>query len=740
MNDKPVIPAAERSRGQRAALLANIWMPSLNLIMMGPIMMLFANDVLGFDPKTIGTVVGLLPLLIVLRFPLLGFVRRLGLKRTLFYTDCAYFAAVLLLVVLPVDWLTVSTFLCVIMLYKTASVIGPVTVWQPLLRDITTNRDRGRFFARMRFVFSIVTLSMSAGVSLLIGEEIARSEYNILLLISLLGIVNRLYWARYIPEYDHQADREQRQKPLWDIIKSSALLKRPVLVVMLMTITGMPLFVVYLRQVLHVPTNAVSAFVFMSTLGSVASMMLWGRIADAIGFKPMLTGLLIMGICISPLLLLVAPIEADVISWQALSGSDVVSLTVLAGFGFMAGAMNAGTGIASTSIQHAHTNNHYVVEEMAVFSVAVNACQSLGFFAAGYVIQSWAMPDGSQTIIEGGLYWDWARFYIICILNLAAVGALVLLRRMPNLRPHFGLSDFFQSMFAQPLRTMYRGRFLFDENERMRVNTARMLAQNQNPLSIDPLLSMLDDPSYDVRCEAITALARSESPTAAERLMEILSDKERRQLWDRVAWALGELQWQDAGPLLQQYLQDQDLAYRIRAMCARALGKIEDNTAVPLMVQILEQEHESLHFRSSCCCALLHLHAVEYAPLLLREINALRDRYDRYELLALACECMNIDARWLVTAKPQLTTYDMLDRAIQFRSRHWQKRHADAIDLFRNRDLSGLRSMLNERLYQAEGSEQQMLLAVQQWLSTADSWGPNVTLLAAWLIYNSSGH
>ena len=111
MSQGPSISAAERSRGQKSALIANIWMPNFNLIMMGPIMMLFANDVLGFNARTISTIIGLAPLLVIFRFPLLRSIKRVGLKRTLFFTDCFYLISVLLLIFLPLEWLNVTVFL-----------------------------------------------------------------------------------------------------------------------------------------------------------------------------------------------------------------------------------------------------------------------------------------------------------------------------------------------------------------------------------------------------------------------------------------------------------------------------------------------------------------------------------------------------------------------------------------------------------------------------------------------------
>ncbi|NRA37032.1 MAG: MFS transporter [Planctomycetes bacterium] len=743
--EQQIIPAADRHRGQKAVLCANIWMPSFNLIMMGPIMMLFANDVLKFQAVTIASIIGFAPLLIILRFPFLKLIRRVGLKRSIFFTDCVYLLTVVILMLLPLEYLGFTTFMLLILLYKMAQVMGPMTVWQPLLRDITTNKDRGRFFANMRFTFSVVTLAVSAAMTFLIGDEISRAEYNILLMISVFGIANRMYWIRRIPEQQHETADIKESKSLIDIVKESQLLRRPLFIVMLTTLAAMPMFIVYLRQCLYVPTNVVSAFIFMGALGTVVSMILWGRIADAIGFKPMLIGLIILTVLLSPALLLITPMDAETFTWLHMNNAEMVSISVLMLYSFIGGAMAAGSGIAATSIQHAHTKSRYALEEMAVFSVLVVAAQSASAFISGWVIESWTLGDNIHVIFDDALQWDWTKLYIIVIANACNIAALILLLKLPNIRPHFGLSDFFHSMFAQPLRTMYRGRFRYDDDERLRINTARLLAQNQNPIAIDPLLELLDDPSYDVRCEAITALARSQSPMAGERFIELLEDPERRQLWDRIAWALGELKWTDAGTILQQRVQDEDLAFRIRAMSARALGKMEDVSAAPILAALLENERESLHFRSSCCCALFHLKAHQYADILFNEINLLRDRYDRYEVLALACECLELESLWLISAKAHMTTYDMLDRDIQFRSRGWQLQHKQIIELFHTKEHLRVAETFEKRLNgvtedagSAEGLSSEtifMLRALTQCIAGADRWGPNLTLACAWLLH-----
>lgn len=739
MSEQAVLSLAQRQQGQRAALLSNIWIPSLQLIMMGPIMMLFASDVLQLKASSIAAIIGFAPLLVILRFPLLPLIRRFGLRRTLVCTDASYLFIIAALMFLPLEYLSFGVLLLCLMMYKVAQVLGPTTVWQPLMRDITTNKDRGRFFARMRFCFTVVTLLVSAAMTFMIGDSISRGEYNVLLGISFFGVLNRMFWSSRIPERDYADSEQKRRKSLWSIAKESRLLRRPLLVVALLTLSNVPVFVVYLRQCLGVPANMVSAFMFMGTLGSVLSMILWGRIADAIGFKPMLIGLIIMTCCLAPSLLLVAPIEDAQASWATISDADLLSYGVLLLNGLIGGAMAAGTGIASTSIQHAHTRSHYSLEEMAVFSVLVLACQSISTFIAGYVIESWVKPSGSQALMGGTFQWDWMKVYIIVIGNGLSLLALVMLIKLQNIRPHFGLSDFFTSMVAQPIRTMFRGRYMYHEDERMRVSTARLLGHNTNPLAVDPLLELVDDPSYDVRCEAINALARTASPTAAERLMELLQDNERRQLWDRVAWALGELEWEPAGPILQQYLEDADLAYRIRAMCARALGKIGDQSAKVSLARLLEDERQSFHFRSSCCCALLHLRAVEYGSLIFNEINSMRDRHDRYEILALTCECLDLEPRWLVSGKASMTTYDMLWHAVQLRSATWQAQRDDVIQAFLQKDFQTIAGRFRQAIQQLEqpGPEHVMLEALAAFECAEQRWGPNSNLATAWLLYNA---
>ena len=117
---------------------------------------------------------------------------------------------------------------------------------------------------------------------------------------------------------------------------------------------------------------------------------------------------------------------------------------------------------------------------------------------------------------------------------------------------------------------------------------ARSLGDSPNPLNIAPLAELLQDPSFEVKTEAIRSLARARSEFAGRKLMEILEDDERRYLWDHTAWALGELGNAPAVALLIERLKPTS-PVRARAMAARALGKIGYRQAIDSILQTLNE-------------------------------------------------------------------------------------------------------------------------------------------------------
>jgi hypothetical protein len=194
------LTAAQRALGQRSALLANLFMGCSQFIVQGVMMMLYANDVLGFTPMRIATVLAIVPLLALVRLAFLENIRRIGMVRVLGVTATARLACVLLLIVIPAAHLTFPLFLAILVGYAATQHIGAGAVWQPLLRDITTDDDRGRFFARMRFCFTSVSALITALIPLFVGAHITEWQFKALLMVSAVGLINNVFWVRRIPE------------------------------------------------------------------------------------------------------------------------------------------------------------------------------------------------------------------------------------------------------------------------------------------------------------------------------------------------------------------------------------------------------------------------------------------------------------------------------------------------------------------------------------------------------------
>ena len=204
----PVLTAGERLRGQRYALLANLLAGS-QFIMQGVIMMLYANDVLGFTPRRISYILAAAPLVALLRLAFLGHVRAIGKIRVLTVTAVLRLVSVLLMLVIPAAWLNFPLFLGILLLFSLSAHLGAGVVWQPLIRDITTLEDRGRFFARMRFCFTMVSALVSMVIPLIVGEQITELQFKGLLLVVVAGVVNNLFWVRRIPEVRHPPEAQR---------------------------------------------------------------------------------------------------------------------------------------------------------------------------------------------------------------------------------------------------------------------------------------------------------------------------------------------------------------------------------------------------------------------------------------------------------------------------------------------------------------------------------------------------
>ncbi len=178
-------------------------------------------------------------------------------------------------------------------------------------------------------------------------------------------------------------------------------------------------------------------------------------------------------------------------------------------------------------------------------------------------------------------------------------------------------------------------RFHWARDEEDTVAVTERMGTIRSRLAVDELLESLADPRFNVRFEAILAMARM---PADERLIgglvKVLQGK-TPALSVLAAWALGRMGDEQAHTALHAALNTS--AYRsVQAHSARSLGTLGDHSAVPVLLARLNGEEDE-GLQVAYASALGKLGAVEATGELLALLDRCEDEITRLEVaLALA--------------------------------------------------------------------------------------------------------
>lgn len=709
------------------------------MVVSGQYMILYANDVLSYSPQQIALIFSLAPFASVFRLPMIPWIERIGLTVSLQIARAGQIVIILALILIPAHVLSFPLLAGLILIFVLFRELGLGTVWGPLMRHITTNEDRGGFFARMRASFTMVNLSLSAGVALLIGQKMEATQYKIILAVTILGSLNSIFWARRIPEppkrgEDGHQGVDHSLKGLWQLFKTSPLFRIPLLVTLTVSLAELPIAIVYFREALHVPANLMGAQIFCVTLGQVLSLLLWGKISDSLGFRPMLAGLLWLTLGMSLLIWFIPVFPVDLQSSAETFQEYLPGITALMLYGFGNGVLLAGLGIATTAVNHYHVNAKNSLAALNLFALIQLLFQATVMLVIGVLLQKVVIPQAVSADYHTGITFDWFKAFrggLVPFVMLLSIPAVL---KLPNLKPWIGVGDFFAVFRYNPFRSMLGGRRIYDEDENQRIQFARSLGENNNPLNLSILGDLLKDPSFEVKVETIRSLSRTGSDFAGEKLLELLNDPEWRGLWNHAAWGLGELKYKEAVDALINHLGDTSPA-RVRGMAARALGKIQDERAIQPLLETLENEKEYPHIISACSWALLQFEAPESTEVAFLSIIKLRQREERYELLSILSRMMGISDRWILVSDSRTSAWQCLNAYLETFSNKWRQERATLIQAFNQSDKGAIQKALEEALAQAPADtlKPQRSLAIA--LRQTEQWTPVTVLAAAWLLF-----
>jgi hypothetical protein len=402
-------------------------------------------------------------------------------------------------------------------------------------------------------------------------------------------------------------------------------------------------------------------------------------------------------------------------------------LIILSWLAFVGGFTGAGIGLAFTSIEHSSTSGSNPTLEMNLFRVGNLLMTSLFTMLMGLVVEH-SITTGSQKLWRDVLWVDTHRNYQGFMGMIVPLMIYFLAKNLKNTRESVGLNDFFSTFSPISFRHFYASRVIHHESDTHRSQTARWLGARATPSSVDTLIHLLKDPSYDVKLETIRSLGYSRSAKAGKILLSMLDDPNARSLADQICWALGKLAYKEGISSVIGHCHHR-YPPRIRAMACRSLGMMSDRRAIPVLVNILNKESESQHLLASACGALLKLEWRDDPELIFDTLVSIRTRDDRYEVLELISVWLGLPSRWILNSSSEDSTWTALKFEIDQKNMAWQSKYQKTIDIFLERDLD----QLKEHFF-SETSSAVVSQGLSRSLTKLEEWEPLAVVACAFLL------
>ncbi|MCL4834660.1 MAG: HEAT repeat domain-containing protein [Caldilineaceae bacterium] len=591
----------------------------------GSVFVLFL-DHLGLSKTEIGFVLALTPLAALIAPFVAPYTARIGYKRAFVLYYGGRKAVTVLLLLTPVIlsayggraafWFVAG----VAALFSLSRAVEE-TAYFPWLQEFVPNSVRGKYSATSN-IFTAFTGFVSVWIAgLVIGNTSGLNGFMLLFAAGIVAGFVSVWACTFIPGGAPNPAEATGERNLWAALQDPDF-RRYLLGLALITLGTVPLasfLPLYLQDLVGLDASAV-VFIQMGTLlGTLSSSYGWGWAADRYGSKPvMLTGAVLL--------------VAQPLLWWLLPRQMAWSLYPALGMAFLQGVANLGWGIGAARLLFVTI----VPPEKKMDYMA------LYFFWAGIVSGGSQLLGGRVLDITQSIAGQWGPLVldpytpIFLVSLLMPLGSILLLRAI-RADSSFSTSQF-AGLFLRGNPFLAVGslvRFHWARDEEDTVAVTERMGTIRSRLAVDELLESLADPRFNVRFEAILAMARM---PADERLIgglvKVLQGK-TPALSVLAAWALGRMGDEQAHTALHAALNTS--AYRsVQAHSARSLGTLGDHSAVPVLLARLNGEEDE-GLQVAYASALGKLGAVEATGELLALLDRCEDEITRLEVaLALA--------------------------------------------------------------------------------------------------------
>ncbi|MBU0716138.1 MAG: MFS transporter [Verrucomicrobia bacterium] len=545
------------------------------------ILPLFLNA-LGFSKTQIGVILSLPWFFSLLSLLVAGWVVRRGVKRIFLW--CFGMRTIVTVLLGAAPWILVrygvsAAFIWVSGVSVAFSLCRAVgeTSFFPWAREMIPNHLRGKTDAINAIICGVFSLVTAWGSSLVLKYVHGLNGYSLLVFLSIpFGLIAVFAFAM-IPggrPVRVEVDSTGWVNNFMAVMKDrNFLLYEGGIGLFSLAVFGLSFMPLYMQDQVGLRADQVLLLGVVFWFGVLASSYLWGWSGDRFGSKPVLLSGLVLTV-LFPVILFFLP--------RASAWSLTAAMVAYVYWGIAVQGYNAGSGrylfvgaIPPDGRNSAYYSVHYAFSGL---------CAAVAPLGAGWIL------DQCRTI---SLTWrfvhvdQFSPLFGFSLLFMA--GAAVLYSRMRkdgSVRPGEFMFMFIQGNPIMAFNSMIRYRFAADEGDRL--STTRHMGDAENPLSMAELVEAITDPSFNVRYEAIVAMARMPSQEPLTNALIAVLKSQEPDLSVAAGWALGRIADKRAIPALRQALHSEYALLRSRS--ARSLANLGDVESVPLLRELLKSE------------------------------------------------------------------------------------------------------------------------------------------------------
>ncbi len=610
----------------------------------GPVLVLFL-DALGFGKGQIGFLIALPLFFQVLAIFIVPLIEFIGYKRS-----CITFFSMRTLILFGLLFTPgiarahgidgAFVWVTFVMFVFSFALVSGLTAAGPWSQEILPTNIRSKIIALNTFLCSIVVLAGTWFAGFWIKHSQGLSGFMFLIgtgaSVGILAVICHGFFpgGARIKRKSHSREHFANMFKAFQDKDFVGLLWG--IAIFIFIVQGVASFIpLYMKDIIGIDRGDVIYLTMWTTLGTIIAVYFWGWTADRFGGKPVfVTG--VMFHILMPFLWYAIPRNAGSTSFYA-----AVGVSFIGGLLCVAYLIGIDRYLFLTIFPPDKKTSYH-----SVWFAWTGFFAGMGPLAVGLALKLFhGLDESNFALFHFKINSFLPVFVAHIIMPVAAIYIIGKIKADSETTTTTFVGQLFESVpfgLFGSLSSIMRYRWAGEEQER--IETTRDLGRLDSPFNADELIEALKDPSFDVRYEAIVAMAsRKANHRMVLALIDVLNGVDI-ELSATASWALGQIGDPEAIPALRGQL---DAKYRIlRARSARALAGLNDREIAPRIHELLkaENDHALKIAYASALGTLKYMPALEDVLALLSETS---DETFRRELALAAAKIIGSERTYI---------------------------------------------------------------------------------------------